>query len=282
MKKFKLNDGNFIPSIGFGVFLIPNDGPTYEATLKAIKAGYRHIDTASAYMNESDVGKAIKDSGIEREEIYITSKLWLQDYGYENAKVGIENSLKNLDVEYIDLYLLHQPYGDTAGAWKALEEAVEAGKIKSIGISNHTIKLFKALYSSMKILPAVNQVECNPMFQQKELREYMDLYGIRLEAWYPLGHGNKDLLENQDLINLANKYNKGVAQIILRWFVQEGIVALPKSTSESHIKENMDIFDFELTQEEMDIIRMLDTNIGTHDPEDTANETRLMGLKIHE
>ncbi|OUP72772.1 2,5-diketo-D-gluconic acid reductase [Erysipelatoclostridium sp. An173] len=282
MEKFELNNHELIPAVGFGVFMIPNDGPTYEATLKALKAGYRHIDTAAGYMNESDVGKAIKDSGIDRKEIFITSKLWLQDYGYENAKIGIENSLKNLGVDYIDLYLLHQPYGDYLGSWKALEEAVAEGKIKSIGISNVTINLWNKFKDGMTIMPAVNQVECNPFFQQKPLREEMEKYGIKLEAWYPLGHGNKELLENEYLVSLANKYNKNVGQIILRWHYQEGIISLPKSTNDERIKGNIDIFDFELTDEEMKNIQAMDTGKGTHDPEDLSNETRLMGLKIHD
>lgn len=282
MKTFELNNKELIPAVGFGVFMIPNDGPTYDATLAALKAGYRHIDTAAGYMNESDVGKAIKDSGIDRKEIFITSKLWLQDYGYENAKIGIENSLKNLGVDYIDLYLLHQPYGDYLGSWKALEEAVAEGKIKSIGISNVTINLWNKFKDGMTIMPAVNQVECNPFFQQKPLRVEMEKYGIKLEAWYPLGHGNKELLENEYLVSLANKYNKNVGQIILRWHYQEGIISLPKSTNDERIKGNIDIFDFELTDEEMKNIQAMDTGKGTHDPEDLSNETRLMGLKIHD
>lgn len=282
MKNFELNNQQTIPAVGFGVFLVPNDGPTYEAVSMALKAGYRHIDTAAAYMNESDVGKAIKDSGIPREEIYITSKLWLQDYGYENAKKGIETSLKNLGTDYIDLYLLHQPYGDLAGAWKALEEAVETGKIKSIGISNQTVNIFSKFIQNCRIMPAVNQVECNPLFQQKELRKEMDKYGIRLEAWYPLGHGSKELLENEYLVSLASKYHKNVGQIILRWHYQEGIVSLPKSTNEGRIKGNIEIFDFELTNEEMEQIRAMDTGKGTHNPEAPETETRLMGLKIHD
>lgn len=282
MEKFELNNHQLIPAIGFGVFMIPNGGPTYEATLKALQAGYRHIDTAAGYMNESDVGKAIKDSGIDRKEIFITSKLWLQDYGYENAKIGIENSLKNLGVDYIDLYLLHQPYGDYLGSWKALEEAVTEGKIKSIGISNVTINLWNKFKDGMTIMPAVNQVECNPFFQQKSLRSEMEKYGIKLEAWYPLGHGNKELLENEYLVSLANKYNKNVGQIILRWHYQEGIISLPKSTNDERIKGNIDIFDFKLTDEEMENIQAMDTGKGTHDPEDLSNETRLMGLKIHD
>ncbi|WP_294578652.1 aldo/keto reductase [uncultured Thomasclavelia sp.] len=282
MEKFELNNHEQIPAIGFGVFMIPNDGPTYEATLKALKVGYRHIDTAAGYMNESDVGKAIKDSGIDRKEIFITSKLWLQDYGYENAKIGIENSLKNLGVDYIDLYLLHQPYGDYLGSWKALEEAVAQGKIKSIGISNVTINLWNKFKDGMTIMPAVNQVECNPFFQQRPLREEMAKYDIKIEAWYPLGHGNKELLENEYLVSLANKYHKNVGQIILRWHFQEGIISLPKSTNDERIKGNIDIFDFELTDEEMSKIEAMDTGKGTHDPEDMSNETRLMGLKIHD
>ena len=281
MQKFKLNDGNEIPSIGFGVFMVQPNGPTEEAVKNALAAGYRHIDTAAAYFNEEDVGKAIKGSGIPRDEIYVTSKLWMQDYGYEAAKAGIDTSLKKLGLDYMDLYLLHQPYKDTAGAWKAMEEAVKAGKIRSIGISNHTIKFLEKLLPQTEILPAVNQMECNPFFQQKELREYMSKYYIRLEAWYPLGHGDKTLLENKVLTDLAAKYNKNVGQIILRWHVQEGIVALPKATSKSHIEGNINIFDFELSNDEMDAVRALDTGKGTHDPEDMNNEKMLERYNVH-
>lgn len=208
MKIFELNNKQTIPAVGFGVFMIPNDGPTYDATLAALKAGYRHIDTAAGYMNESDVGKAIKDSGIDRKEIFITSKLWLQDYGYENAKKGIETSLKLLGVDYIDLYLLHQPYGDYLGAWKALEEAYQEGKIKSIGISNITVNLWNKFKNGMTVMPAVNQVEFNPFVQQKELRKVMAENNIRLEAWHPLGHGNKELLENETIVELAKNIIK--------------------------------------------------------------------------
>ncbi len=282
MTTFTLNNGHQIPAVGFGVFLIPNNGPTYEATLAALKAGYRHIDTAAGYMNESDVGKAIKDSGIAREEIFITSKLWLQDHGYEGAKIGLQNSLNALGVDYIDLYLVHQPYGDVVGAWKYLEEAVEEGKIKSIGLSNNTVGILSKFLPNCKIMPAVNQVECNPFCQQVELRQLMDQYNIRLEAWYPLGHGNKELFENETLVALAQKYGKDVGQIILRWHYQEGFVSLPKSTNPVHIQGNINIFDFALTEDEMNNIRALDTKKATHNPEDPANETRLMGLKIHD
>ena len=282
MKTFELNNKQHIPAVGFGVFMIPNDGPTYDATLAALKAGYRHIDTAAGYMNESDVGKAIKDSGIDRQDIFITSKLWLQDYGYENAKKGIENSLRLLGVDYIDLYLLHQPYGDYLGAWKALEEAYEEWKLKSIGISNITVNLWNQFKDGMKVMPAVNQVEFNPFVQQRELRKVMDENHILLEAWYPLGHGNKELLENPVICELADKYHKNAGQIILRWIYQEGVISLPKSTNPERMKGNIDIFDFELNAQEMEKMRALDTGKPTHNPEDPANEVRLSQLKIHD
>ena len=183
MLNFKLNDGNEIPAIGFGVFMIEPNGPTYDAVTEAIKAGYRHFDSAAAYFNEADLGRAVKDSGIPREEFFITSKLWLQDYGYEAAKKGIETSLAKLQMDYMDLYLLHQPYGDVAGAWKALEEAKKEGKIRSIGVSNMTPKIWNEWIPQFKTIPAVNQVECNPLFQQKELRKILDEKGVKIEAW---------------------------------------------------------------------------------------------------
>ena len=262
--------------------MIPDGKDTYEAVLKALKAGYRHIDTAAGYMNEAGVGKAIKDSGIDRKEVFITSKLWLQDYGYEQAKIGIQNSLEKLGTDYIDLYLLHQPYGDVLGSWKALEEAYKEGILKNIGISNQTVNLFNQFKAGYGIMPQVNQVEFNPTFQQRELRKEMDKYGIKLEAWYPLGHGNKDLLNHDTVVSLAKKYNKNAGQIILRFETQEGVIVLPKSTNDERIKGNINIFDFELTKEEMEMMRDLDTGKGTHDPEDMSNATRLMGLKIHD
>ena len=278
-----LNDGNMIPAVGFGVFMIPADGSTYKAVLEALKVGYRHIDTAAAYFNEAEVGKAVRDSGIHREEIFVTSKLWLQDYGYEAAKKGIDASLSKLGLDYIDLYLLHQPYGDVAGAWKALEEAKAEGKIKSIGVSNMTPKLYTELTADFATKPAVNQVECNQLFQQKALREVLAKDDVKLEAWYPLGHGDKSLLENPSITALAEKYGKNAGQIVLRFEVQEGFIVLPKSTNPERIKGNIDIFDFELTSEEMDSIRGLDTGKGSHDPEAPGvGEMLLNNYKIHD
>lgn len=282
VEKIKLNNGNEIPAIGFGVFMIDNNGPTYEAVSQALKDGYRHIDTAAAYFNESDVGKAIKDSGIPREEIFVTSKLWLQDYGYEGAKHGLERSLKNLGLDYIDLYLLHQPYGDVEGAWKALEEAQKEGKIKSIGISNMTPNLYKKFVPKFEVKPAVNQVEFNPLTQQKELRELMDNDDVILEAWYPLGHGDTNLLSNPIIVELAEKYGKNPGQIILRFENQEGAVILPKSTNLKRIKSNLDIFDFELTEEELEKLRALDTGKGSHDPEAPGVEEALRSAFVIE
>ena len=282
MQNIKLNDGNSIPAIGFGVFLVEPNGPTYEAVKKAIQAGYRHIDTAAAYFNEEDVGKAVRDSGVSREEMFITSKLWLQDYGYEAAKKGVDASLQKLGMDYMDLYLLHQPYGDVAGAWRALEEAKAAGKIKSIGVSNMTPRLWTEFTAQFDTVPAVNQVECNPFFQQKELRKLLDEKDVRVEAWYPLGHGSRELLDAPAIKTAAEKYGKNAGQVILRFEVQEGIIALPKSTNPARIAGNIDIFDFELTDAEMDAIRALDTGKGTHDPEAPGVGENLATLKVHE
>lgn len=267
MDKMILNDGNQIPVVGFGVFMIPNNGPTYDAVLQALKAGYRHIDTAAAYFNEEDVGRAVKDSGIPREDIFITSKLWLQDYGYEQAKIGIARSLRKLDLGYIDLYLIHQPYGDVTGAWKAMEEAKEAGQIKSIGVSNMTPKIWNQYVPQFKTKPAVNQVECNPFCQQRELRQILDKVDVKLECYYPLGHGNADLLGHPLVTSLAQKYNKDAGQILLRFETQDGLIVLPKSTNPQRIQGNIQIFDFQLTEQEMEAMRALDTGKTTHDPE---------------
>ena len=267
MEFIKLNDNVRIPAVGFGVFQIPNDGSTYTAVLEALKAGYRHIDGAAAYMNEEEVGKAMKDSGIPREEIFLTSKLWLSDYGYEKAKHGIERSLKHFDTGYIDLYLLHQPYGDVPGAWKALEEYKAAGKLRSIGVSNMTPKLWNEFVPKFDTKPSVNQVECNPYFQQKELRTIMEKDDVKLEAWGPLGQGNKELMADPVIVGLAEKYEKDVGQIMLRFEVQEGFVVLPKSTNPKRIASNLNIFDFTLTENEMNEMRSLDKGHGSHDPD---------------
>ena len=283
MEKFLLRDGNQIPAVGFGVFMIPADGSTYKAVRSALEVGYRHIDTAAAYFNEAEVGKAVKDSGIPREEIFITSKLWLQDHGYAPAKKGLETTLSNLGMDYVDLYLIHQPYGDVPGAWRALEDAKSEGKIKSIGVSNMTPEIWNRFVPSFEMMPAVNQVECNPYFQQRRLREILDENNVKLEAWGPLGQGNKKLLSDPVITELAEKYNKSAGQIILRFEVQEGIIVLPKSTNPERMKSNLEIFDFVLTNEEMDKLRALDTGKGTHDPNaEGVGEMLLANYKVHD
>ncbi|MFR1566436.1 MAG: aldo/keto reductase [Christensenellales bacterium] len=282
MERIILNDGNFIPSVGFGVFLIPNDGSTYRAVRAALDAGYRHIDTAAAYFNEREVGRAVKDSGIPRDEIFITSKLWLQDYGYEPAKKGLEQSLKKLGTDYIDLYLLHQPYGDVINAWKALEDGQKDGKIRSVGVSNMTPKIWKEFVPHFDIMPAVNQVECNPYFQQRELRKILDANNVKIEAWGPLGQGNHKLLSDPNIVRLAQKYGKNAGQIILRFEVQDGVIVLPKSTNLGRMKSNLDIFDFSLADEEMSLLRSLDTRKGSHDPDAPGvGEWLLANYNVH-
>lgn len=267
MHMITLNDGNQIPSVGFGVFMIENGGPTYDAVLAALKAGYRHIDTAAAYFNEEDVGRAVRDSGIPREEIFVTSKLWLQDYGYEPAKKGIARSLRKLDIGYLDLYLIHQPYGDVPGAWKAMEEAKAEGRLRSIGVSNMTPRIWNQFVPQFDTMPAVNQVEFNPFFQQRDLRAILDQDDVKLEAWYPLGHGSRALLSHPAVLALARKYSRDPGQIVLRFEVQEGVITLPKSVDPQRIRSNLALFDFQLTQEEMDSLRALDTGKGAHDPD---------------
>lgn len=283
MTSITLNDGNKIPAVGFGVFLITADGPAYEAVRTALDAGYRHIDTAAAYFNEADVGRAVKDSGIPRKEIFITSKLWLQDYGYEAAKKGLDTSLEKLGMDYVDLYLLHQPYGDVAGAWKALEEAKAAGKIRSIGVSNMTPKIWNEFVPQFETLPAVNQVECHPFFQQRELRALLAGDDVKIEAYQPLGHGDASLLSHPAITALAEKYGKNAGQVILRFEVQDGLIVLPKSTNPARIAGNLDLFDFTLTEDDMDTLRALDTGKGHHDPEAPGvAEILLQNYKIHD
>lgn len=283
VETFKLNDGTNIPAIGFGTFQIPADGSTYQAVSDALKLGYRHIDTAVAYFNEQEVGKAIKDSGIPRDEIWVTSKLWLQDYAYEDAKKAIDLSLKKLGLDYIDLYLIHQPYGKVDEAWRAMVEAKEAGKIRSIGISNVTPNIWNKWENIFtENVPSVNQVEFNPYFQQKELRKIMAEHKISLEAWAPLGQGNHDLFKEPVLVEMAKKYGKDVGQVILRFEHQEGVIVFPKSVHEARIKSNKDIFDFELTSYEMDAIRALDKGKGMHDPDAPGVEEMLSQYDVHE
>ena len=253
-----LNDGNKIPQFGLGVFQISGDEKTKEACLEAFKLGYRHVDTAHAYQNERGVGQAVKESGLPREEIWITTKLWPSEYGEGKTAKAIDKMLERLQTEYIDLLLLHQQFGDYLGAWKDMEKAVAEGKVKSIGLSNFESERLEEVLAAATIKPSVLQVECHPYYQQNDLKKRIAPFNTVIESWYPLGHGDAALIDEAVFTKLAEKYGKTNAQIILRWHIQEGIIVFPKSSNPVHIKENIDIFDFELIEEEMNEIRQLD------------------------
>lgn len=255
-----LNDGTKIPQLGLGTYLIEGNERTKEACLTALKAGYRHIDTAHGYMNEEGVGQAVRESGIDRTEIWITSKLWISDYADGKAAASIDRMLGRLGVDYIDLLLIHQQFGDYMDAWRAMEDAVRAGKVRSIGLSNFESSRLEQVLREARIKPSVLQVECHPYYQQRALKERIAPYGTVLESWYPLGHGDAGLIREPVFTELAEKYHKTNVQIILRWHIQEGTILFPKSENPEHIRSNMDIFDFELTEEEMNRIRSLDKN----------------------
>lgn len=257
MEVFKLNNGVEIPALGFGVFQIPVE-ETERAVLEAIEVGYRHIDTAAIYSNEKQVGDAIRKSGIDRKEFFITTKLWLSDFSYERAKKAFEKSLENLQTDYVDLYLLHQPFGDIYGAWKAVEEFYEAGKIKAIGVSNFYPDRLTEFNALTKIKPMINQVEINPFFQQNEAIELMKSKDIQPQAWAPFAEAKNDIFMNEVLKVIANKYGKSVGQVILRWNFQRGVVSLAKSVRKERMEENLQIFDFELSAEDISQIAMLD------------------------
>lgn len=255
-----LNNGVEMPTLGFGVFQIPDPKECKQAVLDALASGYRLIDTAAAYQNEAAVGEAIKESGIAREEIFITSKLWVSDFTYERAKAGIERSLELLGVDYLDLYLLHQPYGDVMGAWRALEEAYQAGKIKAIGVSNFYADQLRNLELTMNIKPAVNQIEVNPWFQQTSEVEFAQAEDILVEAWAPFAEGKHNIFTDETIKKIGEKYGKSNGQVILRWLLQRGITVIPKSVHKNRMEENIDVFDFELTPAEMQLMASLDKN----------------------
>jgi len=261
MEYVTLNNGVKMPALGFGVFQIADPETCEQAVYDALMSGYRLIDTAAVYGNEAAVGRAVRRSGIPREELFITMKLWVQDAGYEKTKKAFEASLSNLQLDYLDLYLIHRPFGDYYGAWRAMEELYGAGKIRAIGLSNFGSDRLVDLVMNNKVVPAVNQVECHPYFQQNELKKRLAPYGTVIEAWYPIGHGDADLIGEPVFTELAQKYGKTNVQVILRWHIQEGTVIFPKSTNPQHIRDNFDIFDFELTGEEMERIRAIDKNV---------------------
>lgn len=281
MEYKQLNNKCLIPVIGFGTFKIEEKYGVYNAVKEALRLGYRHIDTASIYFNEEEVGRAIKDSGISRDELWITGKLWMQDYSSQSVKKALDKTLMNLGLEYLDLYLVHQPYGKVLEAWGALEEHRKEGKICSLGVSNMTVKLWNKYVPQFDSVPAVNQVEFHPYCQQKDLRNLMKSLGVVLEGWGPLGQGKSSIMEEEVILALSKKYKKTAAQIILRFEIQEGVVILPKSAQAMRIKENFEVFDFSLNAEDMDLIRSLDTGKGIYNPDDPGVEKFLSKYDVH-
>lgn len=258
METVKLNNGVEMPKLGFGVFQVTDLDQCEQAVVGAIDSGYRLIDTAAAYQNEAAVGRAIKRSGVDRKELFITSKLWVSDANYERAQKGIEQSLNNLGLDYLDLYLLHQPYGDVVGAWRALEEAYKAGKIRAIGVSNFYGDQLKNLELSNEVKPAINQIEVNPWYQQKSEVDFAQSDDIQVEAWAPFAEGKHEIFTNKVIAEIANKYGKSNGQVILRWLLQRGIVVIPKSVHKNRMAENINVFDFELKSDEMNALNNLD------------------------
>ena len=248
-----LNNGLKIPQLGFGVYLIPED-QTVNCVLEALKVGYRSIDTAHIYDNEKEVGEAIKKSGIPRNEIFVTSKLWTSDYGEGKSYEAIEKMLKRMQLDYLDLILLHQPCKDYVGAYKDCEKAYEKGLVKSIGISNFEGERYEKFLENVKVVPVVNQIECHPLCHRNEFSKKMAEKNIKVESWAPIGHGDSGLLQNEEIGKIGKKYNKTIAQVILRWHIQKGYIALVKSVHAERIKENFEIFDFQLSDDEMKVI----------------------------
>ncbi|MFP3833337.1 aldo/keto reductase [Chryseobacterium sp. SIMBA_028] len=272
-----LNNGVDIPALGFGVWQMEDLKECENAVVKAIQTGYRMIDTAAIYQNETAVGTAVKNSGVDRDELFITSKVWVQDHGYEKAKSAFQRTLNRLQMDYLDMYLIHWPYGDFLGTWKALEELYTEGKIKAIGVCNFTVEKLEELKANSTVSPVINQIELHPVFQQKELQVYDRENNIITQPWSPLGNGNANLLSNTELKTIAEKYNKTVAQVILRWHLQEGFVVIPKSVTPSRIEENFNVFDFELTADEMNVVRSLDTGKRLFfDPKDPEWEQKML------
>lgn len=260
MQKVILNNGVEMPILGFGVFQVPDLAECEKAVIEAIETGYRLIDTAASYGNEEAVGNAIKKSGVPREELFITTKLWIQDAGYENTLKAFENSLNKLQLEYLDLYLIHQPYGDIFGSWRAMQELYFQGKVRAIGVSNFHPDRIADLIANSGFTPAINQIETHPFHQQVDTQKFLQENNIQIESWGPFAEGKNDIFKNETLTSIAVKNNKSVAQIILRWLTQRGVVAIPKSVRKERMAENFDIFDFELSADEMQKISTLDTN----------------------
>lgn len=259
MKKVVLNNGVEMPIMGYGVYQIPDHDECKRCVLDALDVGYRSIDTAAAYQNEEAVGEAINESGIDRKEIFLTSKLWISHVGYEATKEAVEDSLKKLQTDYLDLYLIHQPYGDVHGSWQAMEELHEEGKLKAIGVSNFHPDRVMDLILNNEVVPAVNQIETHPFYQRHDDQEFLKEHGVQHESWAPFAEGKNNTFSNDLLVSIGKKYDKSAAQVVLRWLIQRGVVVIPKTVRKARMKENFAVFDFELTKDDMESIKKLDT-----------------------
>lgn len=283
MNTVTLNNGVEMPTVGYGVFQIQDQKLCEDCVVQAIQAGYRLIDTAAVYRNEVAVGRGIHRSGTPREEIFLTSKLWVQDASYEAAKKAIDVSLNNLQTDYLDLYLIHRPFGDYYGAWRAMEEACQAGKLRAIGVSSFDSARMVDLILNNQIVPAVNQIECHPFYQQEDVRRFLSEQNIVMEAWASFAEGQKNLLRNPVLTEIGSSYGKSAAQVILRWNLQRGIVPLTKTVHRERMVQNLDIFDFTLSESDMLAISQLDEgNTLFASNEDPQYVKMINGLKIHE
>jgi len=263
MQNVKLNNDVEIPILGFGVFQITDLTECERSVIDAIQTGYSHIDTAASYQNEESVGRGIKQSGVAREKLFITTKLWIQRNGYEGTIKAFENSLKRLQLDYIDLYLIHQPYGDVYGEWRAMEELYQQGKVRAIGVSNFPPDRIMDLMVHNNITPAVNQIEVNPFHQQIDTQKFLQDNSVQVEAWAPFAEGKNNIFQNELLLSIATKHKKSVAQVILRWLLQRGIIVLSKSIRKERMIENISVFDFELSTEDMTAITTLDTKTSS-------------------
>ncbi|RZK40022.1 MAG: aldo/keto reductase [Pedobacter sp.] len=262
MKKVTLNNGIEMPILGFGVYQIPDPKECEQSVLEAINTGYRLIDTAESYMNEEAVGKAIKLSGVPRKELFITTKVWIQNYGYDRTLEAFDLALERLQLDYLDLYLMHSQFGDVHGTWRAMEKLYKAGKIRAIGVSNFYNDRLMDLMVHNEIVPAINQIETHPFYQQEEAQKFMEKNNVQIESWGPLAEGRNNIFNNELLGAIGKKYNKSVAQVVLRWLTQRGVIIIPKTVRKQRMEENFDIFDFNLSSEDMETIKALDDANG--------------------
>jgi len=277
METVKLNNGVDMPILGFGVFQVPDLAECERSVLDAIQTGYRLIDTAASYQNEEAVGNAIKKSGVARKELFITTKLWIQSNGYQDTKKAFEVSLKKLQLDYLDLYLIHQPFGDVYGEWRAMQELYKEGKVRAIGVSNFQPDRLIDLIIHNEIIPAVNQIETHPFHQQIQTQQFLKENNVQIQSWGPFAEGKNGLFQNELLASIGKKYDKTIAQVVVRWLTQRGVIAIPKSVRKERMAENLNIFDFQLSGEDMDAIKSLDTNASSFFDHRDPNMVKWLG-----